>query len=133
MSLPFLRPYLKQAVRPIRPEHARAYLAIQRRFVQTVNAEDYIGPHDVEKQKRLEQLKTVKPLGNYHPRLRHFTSAPPLSLRDFNAKYDGIQETKPDVVTVFGMFCSPDTGHVDAKRIRQGALGTDSQLQATVP
>jgi hypothetical protein len=100
--------------------------------VQTINADHYTGPHDVEKQKRLEQLKTVKPLGNYHPRLRHSTSAPPLSLRDFNAKYDGIQETKPDVVTVFGMFCSSDTDLSDTNKARQGALGTDPQRQATV-
>ncbi|KAF2033033.1 lysyl-tRNA synthetase [Setomelanomma holmii] len=102
MSLPFLRPYLQQAVRPLRPEHARAYLAFQRRFVQTINADDFTGPHDVEKQKRLERLKTVKPLGDYHPRLHHHIHTSPLSLRDFYARYDAIQETKEDVVTVLG-------------------------------
>ncbi|KAH7079924.1 hypothetical protein BKA63DRAFT_230696 [Paraphoma chrysanthemicola] len=102
MSLPFLRPYLTQAARHLKPEHARAYLAVQRRFVQTIVADDYTGPYDVEKQKRLEQLKTVKPLGDYHPRLHHPTNAPALSLREFNARYDAIQELKSDVVTVLG-------------------------------
>jgi lysyl-tRNA synthetase class 2 len=101
--LSFLRPYLYQSTRPLRAEHARAYLSVQRRFAQTIAAAEYTGPHDVEKQKRLEQLAKVKPLGDYHPRLRHPTGAEILSLRDFNAKYEGIQDTRPDVVSVFGM------------------------------
>jgi lysyl-tRNA synthetase class 2 len=65
-------------------------------------AEDYTGPHEVEKQRRLEQLKRVKPLGEYHPRLSRSASAEKLTIRDFNANYAGIEETRPDVVSVFG-------------------------------
>lgn len=101
-SLNFLRPYLYRATTPVKPEYARAYVSVQRRFAQTVAAENFTGPHDVEKQKRLEQLKKIKPLGDFHPRLVYPDGAESLSLRDFNAKYDGIQETKPDVVSVFG-------------------------------
>ena len=109
-TLNFLRPYLHQASRSIRPEHARAYLSVQRRFVQSLAADAYTGPHDVEKQKRLEHLGKVKPLGDYHPRLAYSADAHNLSIRDFNAKYDGIQETTPDRVSGFGMIhypCAP--------------------------
>jgi lysyl-tRNA synthetase class 2 len=104
-SLGFLRPYLSQAARSMRPEHSRAYLSVQRRFAQTVAADDYTGPHDVEKQKRLDQLRRVKPLDAYHPQLHHSPNAEPLSIRDFNAKYESIQDTKPEVVAVMGMSC----------------------------
>jgi len=105
--LSFLRPYLHQASRSVKPEHARAYLAIQRRFAQSLAADAYTGLHDVEKQKRLEHLGKVKPLGDYHPRLVHSADAQNLSIRDFNAKYDGIQETKEDLVSVFGRVHHP--------------------------
>ena len=101
-SVTFLRPYLSQATRTIKPEHARAYLSLQRRSTQTL-ADAHTGPHDVEKQKRLEQLRNVKPLGDYHPRLVHPTGAENLALRDFNAKYGRIKATTHDVVSVFGM------------------------------
>ncbi|KAF1944632.1 lysyl-tRNA synthetase [Clathrospora elynae] len=101
-ALSFLRPYLYRTSRALKPEHARAYLSVERRFIQTVAADAHTGPHDVEKQKRLEQLEKVKPLGDYHPRLVYPTGAESLSLRDFNAKYNGIQETKTDVISVFG-------------------------------
>jgi lysyl-tRNA synthetase class 2 len=102
-ALNFLRPYLHQVGRPSRPEHARAYLSVQRRFAQSIATDAYTGPHDVEKQKRLDQLSKVKPLGDYHPRLVDPPSAQSLSLRDFNAKYDSIQKTETDAVSVFGM------------------------------
>ena len=102
-ALNFLRPYLHQTGRTLRPEHAQAYLSVHRRFAQSIAADAYTGPHDVEKQKRLEQLSKVKPLGDYHPRLVSSASAESLSLRNFNAKYDGIEETQTDVVSVFGM------------------------------
>lgn len=104
ISLNFLRPYLYRAGTPSKSEYARAYASIQRRFAQTVAAENFTGPQDVEKQKRLEQLKNEKPLGDYHPRLVYPAGAESLSLRDFNGKYESIQETKPDVVSVFGMY-----------------------------
>ncbi|KAF2846912.1 lysyl-tRNA synthetase-like protein [Plenodomus tracheiphilus IPT5] len=100
--LGFLRPYLCRASRPLRPEHARAYLSIQRRLIQSVAAEDYTGPHDVEKQKRIEQLSKVRSLGEYHPRLVRSAGVESLSLRDFNAKYNSIQETQNEVVSVLG-------------------------------
>ena len=106
-ALNFLRPYLQQASRPLIPEHARAYLALQKRFTQSVAADAYTGPYDVEKQKRLEHLAKVKPLGEYHPRLVHSSDAHNLSIRDFNAKYDGIQQTEADVVSVFGRAHHP--------------------------
>lgn len=51
----------------------------------------------------MEQLKRVKALDDYHPRLRQTADAQKLSIRDFNAHYEGINETKSDVVSVFGM------------------------------
>lgn len=100
--LGFLRPYLCRASPPLKPEHARAYLSIQRRLVQSVATEDYTGPHDVEKQKRIEQLSKVKSLGEYHPRLVYPAGVETLSLREFNAKYNSIQQTQNEVVSVFG-------------------------------
>jgi lysyl-tRNA synthetase class 2 len=103
-SFSFLRPYLSASFRPrIQPEHARVYCAIQRRFAQTASAEAYTGPHDVEKQKRLDQLQKAKPLGDYHPRLSHTSGVETLSVRDFAAKYDSIKDTQSDTVSVFGM------------------------------
>ncbi|CBX97623.1 similar to lysyl-trna synthetase [Plenodomus lingam JN3] len=107
--LSFLRPYLCQASRPLKPEHARAYLAIQRRLIQSIAAEEYTGPHDVEKQKRIEQLSKVKSLGDYHPRLVHSAGVDSLSLRDFNAKYNSIQVTQNEVVSVLGRVRSVRT------------------------
>lgn len=102
-SLNFLRPYLSSSFRPLRnPEHARVYCAIQRRFAATVNAESFTGPHDVEKQKRLDQLQKSKPLGEYHPRLSHTPGVETLSVRDFNARYESIKEIQTDSVSVFG-------------------------------
>jgi lysyl-tRNA synthetase class 2 len=101
-SLNFLRPYLYHSPRALRAEHARAYLSIQRRFAQSIAADDYTGPHDVEKHKRLEQLRKVKPLGDYHPRLGHSSDTEKLSIRHFNEKYEAIEETQPDRVSVFG-------------------------------
>lgn len=98
----FLRPYLHGASRSIRPDHASAYLAVQRRFAQSIAADAYTGPHDVEKQKRLEHLAKVRPLGDYHPRLVHSPNTRNLSVHDFNAKYEGIEETGTDIVSVFG-------------------------------
>lgn len=106
-QLGFLRPILGRAARPLKREHACAYFSIQRRLLQTVTAEDYIGPHDVEKQKRIEQLKRVKSLGEYHPRLSHAAGVESLSLRDFNTKYNNIQETQNQLVSVFGMLRVP--------------------------
>lgn len=103
-SLHFLQPYLNRGFQPVvKGDVARAYCAIQRRFAQTIAAEEHTGPHDVEKQKRLEQLRKVKPLGDYHPRLAHTADEARLSLRDFAAKYEGIQETQPELVSVLGM------------------------------
>lgn len=101
-ALSFLRPYLSRANRPLKVEHAQAYRALQRRFAQSVTADVYTGPHDVEKQRRLEQLKGVKPIGDYHPRLQQAAGAERLSIRDFNSKYEGIGETQPEVVSVLG-------------------------------
>ena len=98
----FLRPYLHGASRSLKPHHARAYIALQRRSVQSIAADAYTGPHDVEKKKRLEHLAKVKPLGDYHPRLVYAAKAQNLSIRDFNAKYQDAAETCTDVVSVFG-------------------------------
>jgi len=106
-ALNFLRPYLQQASRPLRPEHARAYLALQKCFTHSVAAGAYTGPYDVEKQKRLEHLAKVKPLGEYHPRASLLPNVHNLSIRDFNAKYDDIQQTGTDVVSVFGRAHHP--------------------------
>lgn len=109
--LPFLRPYLYPGFQtPSAPAAARAYRAVQRRFAQRLApsasagpSNAYDGPYDVEKQKRLDQLRKVKPLGEYHPRLRTTPNTQSLSVPDFNSKYGGIQETGADMVSVFGM------------------------------
>ncbi|KAF3002387.1 hypothetical protein E8E13_001953 [Curvularia kusanoi] len=100
-SLQFLRPYLCRGTQSLRPQHAQAYLSVQRRL-KHVNADAFTGPHDVEKQKRLDQLKNIKPLGEYHPQLVYPAGAEALSLRDFNARFADIQETKTENVSVFG-------------------------------
>ncbi|KAF9691964.1 hypothetical protein EKO04_009815 [Ascochyta lentis] len=99
-ALHFLRPYLRGA-HSLKPQHAQAYLSVQRRL-KHITADAFTGPHDVEKQKRLDQLKNIKPLGEYHPQLVHPVGADVLSLRDFNAKFADIQETKAENVSVFG-------------------------------
>lgn len=100
--LGFLRPYLCRVAWPHKPEHARAYRSVQKRLATTVAAEDYIGPHDVEKQRRIEQLKRAKPLGAYHPRLSPAAGIERLSLHEFNTKYHSIQHTQNQLVSVFG-------------------------------
>ncbi|KAJ4338796.1 mitochondrial lysine-tRNA synthetase [Didymella glomerata] len=104
-SLQFLRPYLYRNTSCLRPQHAQAYLSVQRRLKHTT-ADAFTGPHDVEKQKRLDQLKNVKPLGDYHPQLVYPGGAEALSLRDFNARFADIQETKTENVSVFGRIRS---------------------------
>lgn len=74
---------------------------MQRRFKQST-ADAFTGPHDVEKQKRLDQLKNIKSLDDYHPQLVYPADAEALSLRDFNAKFAEIQETEAENVSVFG-------------------------------
>lgn len=51
----------------------------------------------------MEQLRRAKPLDDYHPRLHRPHDVESLSIRDFNAKYEGIQETNPELVSVMGM------------------------------
>ncbi|KAF2622946.1 class II aaRS and biotin synthetase [Macroventuria anomochaeta] len=100
-SLHFLRPYLYRGTQSLKLQHTQAYLSVQRRFKQTA-ADAFTGPHDVEKQKRLDQLKNVQPLGEYHPQLVYPAGAEALSLREFNARFADIKETKAENVSVFG-------------------------------
>ncbi|KAF2112194.1 hypothetical protein BDV96DRAFT_581337 [Lophiotrema nucula] len=101
-ALHFLRPCLYRSFKPsIQSDHARVYCAIQRRFAHTSSSPPAT-THDVEKQKRLDQLGKVKPIGEYHPQLRHVAGVEALSVRAFNSKYDGIEETQADLVSVFG-------------------------------
>lgn len=100
-SLQFLRPYLHRGTRSLKPQHAQAYVSVQRRFKQTT-ADAFTGPHDVEKQKRLDQLKNVKPLSDYHPQLVYPAGAEAFSLREFNARFADIKETTVENVSVFG-------------------------------
>lgn len=108
-SLHFLRPYLYRGTHFLKPQHVQAYLSVQRR-VRHISTDAFTGPHDVEKQKRLDQLKNIKPLGDYHPQLVYPAGAEALSLRDFNAKFADIKETKTENVSVLGKTC--DTGAV---------------------
>ncbi|KAF2268215.1 class II aaRS and biotin synthetase [Lojkania enalia] len=119
-TLQFLRPYLSRSFRPLsNPEHARVYCAVQRRSIvlgtgsstpaaiesahgKSTSNDAYTGPHDVEKQKRLDQLRKVKPISNYHPQLVHSVGVETLTIRDFNSKYDAINEAQSDLVVVFG-------------------------------
>lgn len=132
-ALSFLRPYQFRGGRSLKPEHARAYLSVQRRFTQSLAAGQYTGPHNVEKQKRIDQLEKVKPLRDYHPRMVHPAGADSLSLRDFYAKYEGIQQTKPDVVSVFGMFCHPQQLGIHTNSARKGPIGALTRVKAHVP
>lgn len=132
-SLAFLRPYLYRALGPVpKPEAARAYGAIQRRLAQTYAADTYTGPHDVEKQKRLEQLRKVKPLGDYHPRLQHPAGLEHLSVRDFNTKYEAIRETQPEIISVFGTKIKM---HMLAKidTVRKGTVSPAARFETDVP
>lgn len=70
--------------------------------MQSVAVDDFTGPHDVEKQKRLEQLKKEKPLAEYHPKLVYPSGSANISLREFKGKYEGIQESANDLVTTLG-------------------------------
>ncbi|KAH6643156.1 hypothetical protein C7974DRAFT_329128 [Boeremia exigua] len=100
-SIQLLRPYHYRGTQSLRPQHVQKHLSAQRRFQQT-SADAFTGPHDVEKQRRLEQLKNIKPLGDYHPQLVYPTGAEALSLREFNARFADVKETKTENVSVFG-------------------------------
>jgi lysyl-tRNA synthetase class 2 len=103
-NLQFLRPCLQRGFQSVaKPEHAHIYRSIQRRFAQTASSDAFTGPHDVEKQKRLEQLRKIRPLSDYHPRLVHAAGVETLTVCNFHDKYDGIQDTQADFVSVFGM------------------------------
>ena len=94
-------------------------------------AEDYTGPHEVEKQRRLEQLKKFKPLGEYHPRFSQPTSAEKLTIREFNAKYAAIEGRRPDVVAVLGTNIA--THHpLRADRVRKNSFRAIIRQQADV-
>lgn len=101
LSLHSFRPNIYRRTQCLKPQHAQAFVCVQRRFQQT-SADAFTGPHDVEKQKRLDQLKHIKPLGQFHPRLVYPAGAEALSLREFNARFADIQETKTENVSVFG-------------------------------
>jgi lysyl-tRNA synthetase class 2 len=102
-TLQFLRPYLNRGLQPtVKPKLAHAYCAFQKRFAQTIAADAYTGRHDVEKQKRLEQLRKMKPLGEYHPRLVHHANGEHISLKDFHAQYEELPANSDDRVSVFG-------------------------------
>lgn len=131
--LGFLRPYLCRVAWPHKPEHARAYRSVQKRLATTVAAEDYIGPHDVEKQRRIEQLKRAKPLGAYHPRLSPAAGIERLSLHEFNTKYHSIQHTQNQLVSVFGMRRMLAPPRRESDRVRKGALCASAWLQAAIP
>ncbi|KAF2707276.1 class II aaRS and biotin synthetase [Pleomassaria siparia CBS 279.74] len=107
VSLPFLRPCLSRGFQPIaRPEHAHVYQSIQRRFAQTASNDAYTGPHDVEKQKRLDQLRKMQPLSDYHPRLEHRPGVKKMSTREFQTTYSSLQNTNPTVVSLLGRVTS---------------------------
>lgn len=104
--LPFLRPYLYRAARPLKSEHARAYLAIRQRFTHSSVAQNFLGPHEPQKEDRLRRLSEVKSLDEYHPRLTYPAGSKSLSIPDFYAKYESIQETSSDVISVLGRIRS---------------------------
>src|SRR5262245_53853173 len=133
-SLHFLRPYLYRGFTPlVNADAALAFCAIQRRLAQTVATDPYTGPRDVEKQKRLEQLQKVKPLGDYHPRLEYPSHATILSVHDFHAEYDKIRETQTDLASVFGMAAETYAGGMEAYNVRKSPISAAAWLQADVP
>lgn len=131
-AITFVRPYLRGTIQRPRSELGQACPSIQRRFRQTIAAEDFIGSHDVEKQKRLEQLKKVKPLADYHPRLDRPVGTRSLSLREFNTEYNGIEAMQDDVLSVFGTICGSDDV-IWADNVRKGAISAIIGLKVDVP
>lgn len=117
----------------IRPEAARAYGVIQKGFARTAAADAHAGPHDSEKKKRLQQLREVKPLDEYYPRLAFPAGAELQSLPDFHSKYEAIQETRPDIVSVIGMGKPLTVGDHGADGVRKGSISATTWLQADVP
>ncbi|KAF1971633.1 lysyl-tRNA synthetase [Bimuria novae-zelandiae CBS 107.79] len=103
-TLHFLRPYLTRGIQPaVKPELAGAYCAFQTRSAHTFAADAYTGRHDVEKQKRLVQLRKNSDLGEYHPRLAHNANGERLSLRDFNNRHQELpKDAAGEPVSVFG-------------------------------
>lgn len=128
-TLHFLRPYLNRGLQPtVKPELARAYVAFQKRFAQTIAADAYTGRHDVEKQKRLEQLRKMKPLGEYHPRLAHHANGEYLSLKDFHAQYEKLPDSVAERVSVFGMLALLGGGVFGADNVRQSSISANARL-----
>lgn len=124
-SLNSLRPYLTRATPSLRPELARAYLSVHQRSLQHVAAERYVGPHDVEKQRRIEQLKNIKALGDYHPRLKVSRTTKRFSPREFHAKYERITENQTDVVSVFGIITVMVSGR-QSDSVRKDTISTSA-------
>jgi lysyl-tRNA synthetase class 2 len=75
----------------------------------------------------------MKPLNDYHPRLIHTTGIEDLTVRSFQSKYDGIQETQSDLVSVFGTLelLGLDGRRVD--NVRKGPISASAWLQIDVP
>ncbi len=109
--LPFLCPWINRTTRSLKPEHAGAYISLQRRCTQSLASQHFTGPHDVEKQKRLDQLSKVKPLDNYHPRLVSSDGAAYRQFSAFNQKYGGINGRSDDLVSMLGMVSFPAVPH----------------------
>ncbi|CAI6339357.1 unnamed protein product [Periconia digitata] len=102
-SLAFLRPYLSHAIAPrYTPDAVRVYCAVQKRFTSQGVTKEHEGPVDVGKQKRLDQLRNLKPLGAFHPRLGSQIDVEPLSVQSFYSKHGHVEKTVPDLVSVLG-------------------------------
>jgi lysyl-tRNA synthetase, class II len=105
----FLRPALSKGFRPVtKPEHARAYLALQRSVSQSLAYStapgSVIGDHS-EKNRRLQQLESVAPLNSYHPRLTRSSGLRALSPKQFREEFGEIASLGEDVaIQVFGML-----------------------------
>ena len=109
-ALNSLRPYLSPGFRPcLKSEHVRVYVAAKRCLSRTPPNYASTDNQHVQKGKRLDHLKSVKPLDEYHPRLEYRPNVERLSPGEFVSKYDSIQDVQLDQVVVFGMSLSKYT------------------------
>lgn len=75
----------------------------------------------------------MKSLDNYHPRLSPSAGVETLSVRSFQTKYDGIQETQTDLVSVFGMLGVRFADGRGTDNVRKGPICPSPRLQIDVP
>ncbi|KAK7520464.1 hypothetical protein IWZ03DRAFT_138844 [Phyllosticta citriasiana] len=102
----FLRPYLQRSVRrTVKPDHARAYIAFQRRFASKDSSKAVPAYTTNDFAKRSKQLEEAGDLNRYYPLNPSFSNT--RTARQIREEFQALanDEIRRDVtVTVFGMF-----------------------------